>query len=79
MLCDAFRNRGDRPPLSHPSPQLRATMSKSSFVHAMQQQQNAHDPGASQLSSIHSHSSAHVNQIQGDSSAQGKMLSLIHI
>ena len=48
-------------------------MSKSSFVHAMQQQQNAHDPGASQLSSIHSRSSAHVNQIQGGSSAQGKM------
>ena len=48
-------------------------MSKSDFVHAMQQQQNAHDPGASQLSSIHSRSSAHVNQIQGDSSAQGKM------
>ena len=39
----------------------------------MQQQQGAHEPGASQLSSIHSRSSAHVNQIQGDSSAQGKM------
>ena len=48
-------------------------MSKSDFVHAMQQQQGAHEPGASQLSSIHSRSSAHVNQIQGDSSAQGKL------